>query len=498
MRLLFPVLTALSLFVLSACGSSPQVTQVTEQARTVEQRDQVPQEQTVQEPVRLRIGEARKIRSMDPLYAHHPGAQRLISLMYDGLTRLDENDQVQPALAESWEVGDDSLTYTFTLREDVFFHDDPSFSSGRGRNVTAEDVHFVFRRMTSYEIPPQAANLFADHIAGFEAFLLQERSTYFEEEVVYEQIRGIEVIDERTIAFTLNRPYENFPALLASPYASIYPPEVFQSRSGGLHATPVGAGAFVFSSLSSDTLITLERNFNHYEPGSVAERITSIELRYFDRESALFTALSTGKIDLIPQIGPQMSKTLLDTQTEALAPGYEGNFELVRTSPSFFSLYFVESNFQGLNRAQAAAHLKKLTNDEAQRELPPNLIAGYSENWEELLLEENQETETDLQAPFRFGSTNAAFPAYTAAVFASRFDDDQNPELHFIGRPHRDLIFFWSDIDQQLPFTLEEVARYTVHNFALTLSGINGIRFNEQSWWIGLDQFTKSDTDDPS
>ncbi|MCA9976718.1 MAG: hypothetical protein KC413_13240, partial [Anaerolineales bacterium] len=74
-------------------------------------------------------------RFLNPLLSDsNPVDQQLVSLIFDGLTRYDENGRIAPALAQSWQVSDDGLTVTFTLRDDAVWQD--------GEPVTANDVAF--------------------------------------------------------------------------------------------------------------------------------------------------------------------------------------------------------------------------------------------------------------------------------------------------------------------------------------------------------------------
>ena len=83
----------------------------------------------------LREGIVGSIETLDPLYATDPAERDAIALLFRGLTRLGPGAVFEPDLAASWEVADGSRTWTFTLREDVRWHD--------GRPVTADDVAFT-------------------------------------------------------------------------------------------------------------------------------------------------------------------------------------------------------------------------------------------------------------------------------------------------------------------------------------------------------------------
>jgi peptide/nickel transport system substrate-binding protein/oligopeptide transport system substrate-binding protein len=108
-----------------------------------------------------------------------------------------------PGLAESWDVSEDGLTYTFHLRGGVTFHD--------GAALTADDVVYTFDRMLN----PATKALNTDiltFIAGAEDRLDGKADS----------VSGLKALDEHTVQITLSKPYAAFLALLASPGASIY------------------------------------------------------------------------------------------------------------------------------------------------------------------------------------------------------------------------------------------------------------------------------------
>src|SRR3990170_4420849 len=83
----------------------------------------------------LREGVVGRIETLDPLYATDPAERDVIALLFRGLTRLGAGAAIEPDLAAGWEIADGGRTWTFTLREDVRWHD--------GRPVTADDVAFT-------------------------------------------------------------------------------------------------------------------------------------------------------------------------------------------------------------------------------------------------------------------------------------------------------------------------------------------------------------------
>jgi len=94
----------------------------------------------------LVIGQIAEPRSLDPAAVTAVNDFRILMNLYDGLVRYQDGTlEVEPALAESWNISDDGTVYTFNLRQDVTFHDGAPFN--------AEAVKFNFDRMLDEEHP---------------------------------------------------------------------------------------------------------------------------------------------------------------------------------------------------------------------------------------------------------------------------------------------------------------------------------------------------------
>ncbi|MBK6330604.1 MAG: hypothetical protein IPF62_08830 [Bacteroidetes bacterium] len=87
------------------------------------------------------------VESLDPAFAKNQNIMWHVHITYNRLIEFNENMQVQPSLAKSWKISDDRLTYTFTLRNDVYFQDNEVFENGKGRKMTAADVAYSFGRI---------------------------------------------------------------------------------------------------------------------------------------------------------------------------------------------------------------------------------------------------------------------------------------------------------------------------------------------------------------
>src|SRR5580692_3277932 len=80
------------------------------------------------------------IATLDPAFAKNRSIMWAIHQLYSTLVETDDRLHFVPALARSWEVSGDRRVWTFHLRSDVFFHDDPAFPDGKGRRLIAADI----------------------------------------------------------------------------------------------------------------------------------------------------------------------------------------------------------------------------------------------------------------------------------------------------------------------------------------------------------------------
>ncbi|WP_223160896.1 ABC transporter substrate-binding protein [Salinicola aestuarinus] len=161
--------------------------------------------------------------------------------------------EVEPALAESWEVSDDGLEVTFHLRDDVKFQTTDYFTPSRG--LTADDVIWTFeRQMDENNEYYKLAN------GGFE---------YFNAMSMGELIESIEKVDDHTVTFHLTRPEAPFIANLAMDFASIHSKEyeeqlIEQGNPEQANQRPIGTGPFQFVDYREDAAIRYQANPDYF------------------------------------------------------------------------------------------------------------------------------------------------------------------------------------------------------------------------------------------
>ena len=100
----------------------------------------------------FRYNEHSNISSLDPAFAKDQRNIWAVHQLYNGLVQLDDSLRVIPSIAKSWQISEDGKVYTFTLRDDVYFHEHSLFENDVTRLVTATDFEYSFQRLLDKNI----------------------------------------------------------------------------------------------------------------------------------------------------------------------------------------------------------------------------------------------------------------------------------------------------------------------------------------------------------
>ena len=200
--------------------------------------------------------------------------------VFDTLVEPDENLQMRPALAESWEVSDDELTWTFRLRPGVTFHD--------GSPLTAEDVAFSYNRIIDEELT---------NVDKFSA------------------VTSVEAPDPATVVIRVDRPVPNMLTNLGG-FKGMAIVSRRNVESGEIATHPVGTGPFAFANQRSGDSITLVANPDYWDG---APEISGVRFRFISEPSTALSALQAGEIDWTDSVPPQRVQQLRNDESITLA-----------------------------------------------------------------------------------------------------------------------------------------------------------------------------------
>lgn len=207
--------------------------------------------------------------SMDPHFATTGQNQQVAAVIYDRLIHIDEDGNFAPGLATEWSVSDDRLTWTFTLREGVTFHD--------GSPFTAADAVFTFERIP--EVPNSPAP-FTQRLAAIES---------------------AEAVDDYTLVITTSSPAPGLPTDLSTIY--IVSEGVGEAASADFDrgTAAIGTGPYRQLSYSPGESLVLEANPDYW---GNAPDFESVTIRFLDNSASRVASLQAGEVDFIDAVPP--------------------------------------------------------------------------------------------------------------------------------------------------------------------------------------------------
>jgi peptide/nickel transport system substrate-binding protein len=223
----------------------------------------------------LVVGQIAEPQSLDPHVVTAANDFRILVNVFEGLVRFaDGTLEIEPALATDWTVSDDGLTYTFTLRDDVTFHDGTPFN--------AEAVKFNFDRMLDEEHPYYDTGPFP--------------LSFF-----FADIAETTVVDEYTVEFTLNQPFAPFMSNLAGTTGVIVSPSAVAEHGDNFGRNPVGTGSFKFEEWASNTRVVVSRNDDYWGDPAGLEAVV---FRPITDANTRVAEMLSGGIDVMVEVPP--------------------------------------------------------------------------------------------------------------------------------------------------------------------------------------------------
>lgn len=255
----------------------------------------------------FRLNRYDNVSSLDPAFARTKANNWMTNLMFTGLVNFDDSLHIVPEIAKSWEISDDGKTYTFLLRNDIFFHQHPLFGKDSTRTVNAHDFEFSFQRL----IDPKVGS------AG--GFVLNNVETFY-------------AVNDSIFEMNLKSAFPPFLGLLAMKYCSVVPMELFENGSDEFNKHPIGTGPFQFQLWESNVKLVFKRNPMYYQRDEKGEQLPYLEyvaVSFLPEKHAEFLQLVQGKIDMMSSLDPSYKDELL-TADGFLRAEYEQDLVMIK------------------------------------------------------------------------------------------------------------------------------------------------------------------------
>ena len=300
--------------------------------------------------------------TLDPHLTTDTTSAGLVVELFSGLVALNTDLQLVPDIAERWEISDDSMMYTFYIRDNAKFHD--------GTNITAQDFKWSLERAVSPETASPVADTYLGDIVGVEDAL----------EGLTSEISGVTVVDDSTLQIQIDAPKAYFLQKLTYPTAYVLQRDNVESGGRNWTDNLNGSGPFKLKEYRIGERIILERNEHYYrEPAN----LDSVSMNLAGGQS--MAMYENDEID-ITGVG------LFDLE-RVLDPNEELNKELVIAPPDFSVSYvgfntsmppFDDANFRkalnhAVNKELIAKEVLSELVEPAYGILPPG-FPGYNED----------------------------------------------------------------------------------------------------------------------
>lgn len=254
-----------------------------------------------------------ELKSIDPALNTAVDGHQVIYGVFEGLCRLDERDQGIPGIAESWDISEDNLTYTFHLR-------DAKWSDGQP--VKASDFVYAWKRAVD---PATAAEY------GYQMYYLKNGEAINNGEKPVDEL-GVKAIDDKTLEVTLENITPYFLQLTAFPTYMPVREDVVSADPEGWALnmdTYIGNGPFKVQEWKHDDVLKLVKNENYYDADKV--KLDGIDYVFIVEASTAVSAFESGEIDYMEAVPAEKIAVLEEANDE--------NFKILPYLGTYFYIF---------------------------------------------------------------------------------------------------------------------------------------------------------------
>ena len=250
-------------------------------------------------------------KTIDPTLNNSTGAGTIIENAFEGLMRLDENEKAVPGVAESYEVSDDSLVYTFHLRENAKWSD--------GEAVTAKDFEYAWIRALTKETAAEYA---------YQLYYIKNAEKFYNGEATREEL-GIEVVDDYTLKVTLEAPTTYFLELTAFPTYLPVREDIVEADPEGWALEPetyVSNGPFKLIQWDMKDQLVFEKNENYWNASEV--KLPGVVYKLVTDHNTAYASLKSGEFDMVDSVPPSEIESGIDEGLVTIYPNL-GTYMLI-------------------------------------------------------------------------------------------------------------------------------------------------------------------------
>ncbi len=242
--------------------------------------------------------ESTGIATLDPAFAKNQSVMWVVHQIYNTLVEVDSNLNIIPSLAKSWDISADNLTYTFHLRNDVYFQNDAAFINGKGRKLVANDIVYSFERLMDANVASSGTWIFNKRIAEQNGFI---------------------AVDDSTFQIKLIKPFHPILGILSMQYCSIVPREVVEKYGNNFRSHPCGTGPFQLKYWYENEAMILVKNQHYWEHDSAGNQLpylNAIKISFYNNKATEFLEFRQRELSFVNDIDPSFKDEILTKRGE--------------------------------------------------------------------------------------------------------------------------------------------------------------------------------------
>lgn len=310
----------------------------------------------------FKYNEYSNISSLDPAFSSTLRNIWPVNQIFNGLVQLDKNLEIKGDIASSWTISEDKRTYTFKIRQDVYFHNSELFGKNLTRKVKAKDFEYSFNRLIDNKIASPG---------------------YW----VFNNVKDFKAINDSIFQIELKKEFDPFLGILSMKYCSVVPHEIVTVLGDKFSKKPIGTGPFKFKKWDENVKLVLSKNKNYFEHDSLGQKLPyldGIAISFIPDKKSEFMELLSGRLDMVSSPENSIIDQIFDYKGD-LKPRFSSNYNLLK-SPYLNTEYIgfnIQNNIKkdtllryainsGIDRKKMMQYLRKNIGYPAESGIVPN------------------------------------------------------------------------------------------------------------------------------
>ena len=255
----------------------------------------------------LRYNEHANINTLDPAFSRTLQDTRVTNQLFNGLVEMDSDLNIKPCIAKHWTISEDGLFYTFSLRDDVYFHKHKLFGKDSTRTVIADDFEYSLNRLRDEKIAAPGS-------------------------WVLNKVDDFKAINDTLFQIKLKQAFPAFIGLLSMKYCSVIPEEIAEHYGVDFRSNPIGTGPFKFKRWEENIKLVFRKNNNYFEKdesGNSLPYLEAVAITFLPDKQSEFLQFAQGNIDFLNSLDVSYKDELL-TANGQLRDSYVESVNMIR------------------------------------------------------------------------------------------------------------------------------------------------------------------------